>query len=54
MHRLACSINVAVGELKHKSMQLFYDVVILLTQRELGGSSLMCVKSVKIVDKDLA
>ena len=39
----------AVGELKHKIMQSFYDVVILLTQREL-----ICVKSVKIVDKDLA
>ena len=40
----------AVGELK----QSFYDVVILLTQRELSGSSLICVKSVKIADKDLA
>ena len=54
MHRLAGSINVAVGELKHKIMQAFYGVVILLTQRELSGSSLICVKSVKIVDKDLA
>ena len=44
----------AVGEQKHKIMQSFYDVVILLTQRELSGSSLICVKSVKIVDKDLA
>ena len=44
----------AVGELKHKIMQSFYDVVILLKQRELSGSSLICVKSVKIVDKDLA
>ena len=43
-----------VGELKHKIMQSFYDVVILLTQRELSGSSLICVKRVKIVDKDLA
>ena len=44
----------AVGKLKHKIMQSFYDVVILLTQRELSGSSLIWVKSVKIVDKDLA
>ena len=54
MHRLACSINVAVGELKHKIMQAIYGVVILFTQRELSVSSLICVKSVKIVDKDLA
>ena len=44
----------AVGELKHKIMRSFYDVVIFLTQRELSGSSLICVKCVKIVDKDLA
>ena len=43
-----------VGELKHKIMQSFYDVVILLTQRELSGSSLICVKSVKIAGKGLA
>ena len=36
-----------------KIMQSFYDVVILSTQQELSGSSLICVKSVKIVDKDL-
>ena len=38
----------------HEIMQSFYDVVVLLTQRELSGSSLICVKSVKIADKDLA
>ena len=59
MHRLTRSINVRCsrmvkGELKHEIMQSFYDVVILLTQRELSGSSLICVKSVKIADKDLA
>ena len=42
----------AVGELKHKIMQSLSDEVILLTQRELSGTSLICVKSVKIVDKD--
>ena len=41
----------AVGELKHKIMQSFYDVVILWTQPELNSVG---VKSVKIVDKDLA
>ena len=44
----------AVGELKHKIMQSFYDVVILLTQRELSGVRSSALKSVKIVDKDLA
>ena len=44
----------AVVELKHKLMQSFYDVVILLTQRELSGSLLICVQIVKIADKDLA
>ena len=52
MHRLTRSINVRCsrmikGDLKHEIMQSFYDVVIFLPQRELSGSSLICVKSVK-------
>ena len=38
---------LAVGELKHKIMQSFYSVVILLTQRELSGSSLIRLRAKK-------
>ena len=54
MHRLICSINVRC-RVWLKNLEVVYDVVIFsLTQRELSGSSLICVLSVKTTDKDLA
>ena len=44
MHRLACSIIVRCWRAGS-----FYDV-----DDELSGGSLICVRSVKIADKDLA